>query len=67
MQTKVTTAASYTTSVATAYAGAYSLNEIALAVGIIATIVTVVMNAWFQWRRDQREEVAHKKQVGDLE
>lgn len=65
MQTKVTTAASYTTGVATAYLGGYSLNEIALAVGIAATIVTVLMNAWFQWRRDRREEKAFARKAGE--
>ena len=67
MQTKVTTAASYGSAGVTLFLGKFTLNDIALFVGIVATIVTVVMNAWFQWRRDQREEVAHKKQVGDLE
>lgn len=65
MQTKVTTAASYTTAVTTAYLGEYTMNEIALAVGIAATIITVIMNAWFQWRRDKREEKVLMKQFGE--
>lgn len=65
MQTRVTTAASYTTSVTTAALGGYTLNEIALAVGIAATVVTVAMNWWFQWRRDKREERALRRGMGE--
>lgn len=45
--TKVTSAASFTSALSTAYFG-LTLNELGVIVGIIATIVTVVMNWYFK-------------------
>lgn len=64
MTTKMTTAATYTSAGVTVYFGQFTLNEIGIIVGVVATAITLAMNAWFQWRRDQREEAAHKKQLG---
>lgn len=64
MQGKVGSAMTYGSAGVTLYLGKYTLNDIALFVGIGATVITLAMNLWFQWRRDRREELALKKHAG---
>lgn len=50
---KTISTASYTVSGATAAGGLLSLNNIALLLGIIFTVVTFALNWWYQHRKHQ--------------
>lgn len=65
MQTKLTSVATYTSAGTTLYFGQFTINEIGIAVGIVATVITLIVNAWFQWRRDQREEKDLRRKFGE--
>lgn len=53
---KTISTASYTVSGATAAGGLLSLNNIALLLGIIFTVVTFALNWWYQHRKHQLAE-----------
>jgi type II secretory pathway pseudopilin PulG len=59
-----TSAATYASASGTMYFG-FTLNEIGVAIGIIATVVTMVANLLFQRRRDLREEELHRQKMQD--
>lgn len=60
VMTKVTSGAAYVSSGATLYFG-LTMNELGVAVGIVATIVTVIMNWYFK-----REHLKIARQQLDL-
>lgn len=53
--------AAYITSVLTSIFGALSLNDIAVLVGIICTVGTFAINAYYKRKENQREEERHNK------
>lgn len=57
---KGTSVAGHTSAAATAYFG-LTLNEIGVIVGICTSLLMLVANLYFQWRRDKREEHAAKE------
>lgn len=62
MDTKVTSAASYTAGAFTAlfsWLGTLSLSDVATLVGITSVGGTFALNFWFQRRRDLREQREH--------
>lgn len=60
MSEKASAIAGYSSAAATTYFG-LTLNELGVLVGIATSIVMLLINAYFQWRRDRREEYAAKQ------
>lgn len=54
---KGTSVTGHTSAAATAYFG-LTLNEIGVIVGICTSLLMLVINLYFQWRRDRREQHA---------
>ena len=48
----------------TAFFGAIATNEVALWVGIIATVLTFCASLFWNWRRDKREERRLAYEIG---
>jgi hypothetical protein len=64
---KFATSASYTVSGATVVGGALSLSDIALVIGIIGTIATLVLTWYFKKRSDHREQIRHEIELKKLD
>lgn len=60
MTEKTSSIAGYSSAAATTYFG-LTLNEVGVIVGIATSVIMLLVNAYFQWKRDQREETAAKK------
>lgn len=67
MADKFATSASYTVSGATVVGGALSLSDIALVIGIIGTIATLVLTWYFKKRSDHREQIRHEIELKKLD
>lgn len=63
MSEQVTSNVSYGTAGATFFAGALSLSDWALIIGILATIATLALNAWVQRKRLKMEEREHQARM----
>lgn len=67
MADKFATSASYTVSGATVVGGALSLSDIALVIGIIGTVATLVLTWYFKKRSDHREQIRHEIELKKLD
>ena len=63
---RTTTTMSYTASGATAAGGLLSLNDWALIIGIVCAVATLLLNAWYQKRKDSRDIELHKAQMAQI-
>lgn len=57
---KGTSVTGHTSAAATAYFG-LTLNEVGVIVGICTSLLMLIVNLYFQWRRDRREQQAADK------